>query len=241
MAEENPTQTIYRFFDPVGARLTLETGELKIGKPSEFNDPFDFSFGFDPDSSLPEVDREQIIKQYLKRFEEHFGVICFCREWPPNDERDPIWTDPILWGHYAARHCGIALGFSNKAAVETLGGNHVWEICYTKVRPWFPTKADDSAGIGYEALKSAGQSKSLSWKYEHETRLIVPLDDPRIKARDGNYLLPIQDGFLTRIILGDRCPFTEDYVRKAIAGKPYEDVPIQRASMSKSEYKMEIK
>lgn len=148
---------------------------------------------------------------------------------------------PNLGGHYAGKHRGVALGFSNNAAEEILGKIHVWEVEYTKKRPWFPTKVDNSTGIGYEALKAAGQSKSPSWEYEHETRLIVPLDDPRIKARDGNHLLPIQDGFLTRIILGTLCPFTEEDLRKSITGKPYEDVPIQRASMSNSEYKMEIK
>ena len=35
-----------------------------------------------------------------------YGLVCFSGD----------WIDPVLWSHYGAKHCGIALGFDLQEA-----------------------------------------------------------------------------------------------------------------------------
>ena len=74
----------------------LAIQRIKIARFSDLNDPFE----------LLAVDLGN--KRHRKAFRESrgeinaaTGLICFSKS----------WRNPLLWGHYAEKHTGIALGF----------------------------------------------------------------------------------------------------------------------------------
>ncbi len=228
---------LYRFLKFEGGLLTLESGQLRVSRWAKFNDPFDFSFGFDKNCNLTVSQRKDAIERFKSRLGKQFGVICFSRD-SDEGEQDPIWTNPTMWGHYTDNHRGMVLEFSADIA-DGFWKDHLWKVGYSDVRPKFP-KEECSSSDGYNILKNAGKTKASAWTYENESRLIVPLDDERLMFKNDDCFLPINSGFLTKIILGFKSPFDEESIRNLIVGKPYENVEIQRTSMSLSDYIMEM-
>lgn len=76
--------------------------------------------------------------------------------------------------------------------------------------------------------------KSRDWSYESEYRVYVDLSTCEIQ--DGLFFQRIPDHFLSRVILGFRCPLEETYVRKALDHSGLKETTVVRAKMDEHTY-----
>ena len=69
---------------------------LKVSRFATLNDPFEF-LGAD----LSDPAYRKAVRETKNHVNKDQGLICFSKS----------WSNPVLWGHYAESHTGIALGF----------------------------------------------------------------------------------------------------------------------------------
>jgi hypothetical protein len=102
---------------------------------------------------------------------------------------------------------------------------------YTNERPVFDAnRLHDPAGFhGYAKLllDRLLRQKSPGWAYEREYRLFFDLRGCDIAG--GHYFRRIPDNFLTRVILGYKCPLEELYVLKALEANGLKETKVVRA------------
>jgi hypothetical protein len=125
------------------------------------------------------------------------GLICFSKN----------WKNPLLWGHYAEKHTGVALGFdvpdhlalpviyAKKLADVKVGHDGLWDK---------------------EFIDRLVRTKFYDWKYEKEVRLSVLLENA---SESGMYFESFGDVLqLREVILGPRCELPIDEMRQMISG-----------------------
>jgi hypothetical protein len=155
------------------------------------------------------------------------GIVCFS---------DTV-TDPVLWSHYADKHRGVAFEVS-----YTFNPEHLIKMDYTKQRPIFDAnRLHDPAGVDGHLkplLNQLLRQKSSGWSYEREYRVFVDLKECDISG--GRYFKPIPDHFLTRVILGYKCPLEELYVAKALQARGLSETKVIRAKMCMETYSIRV-
>lgn len=82
------------------------------------------------------------------------GILCLTEQ----------WNEPLFWGHYAAKHTGICIGFSTDLDVFRLAE----KIVYQDELPVILRPQDDNETMVQKALLT----KSRAWEYECEWRLL---------------------------------------------------------------------
>ena len=86
---------VYHFINDKYGLKDLAERHLKIARIMEINDPFEF-LGVD----LSDRDFRRAMKETKEDLSKSNGLLCFSKN----------WKNPVLWGHYADKHRGIALG-----------------------------------------------------------------------------------------------------------------------------------
>jgi len=205
---------IYRYLSAKRALETLESGELRVGRLSELNDPFEFMpalASINPDAPHGLVDHH--LSFLVRDFDPKWGIICFSEE----------IHDPVLWSHYAEKHQGIALGF------DVFQDDTLIRIKYPDVRPTFDVigfgsmTVDDAKSMIWDILSS----KAPSWKYEKEHRVFVDLASSR--TANGQYFHKIPPDCLKQVVLGICCTTTDGEVQQALDRGKRTDVSVARA------------
>ena len=170
----------YHFLSSHDAVTDLERKMIKVSRIVNLNDLFELrpylSINRDKRSQLEKL-RSQIAKTY--------GMVCFSSD----------WQEPLLWGHYADRNRGIALGF--EVISERYAASPV-KYPPKRERDAFGNKRD----IGEDEYISAlGYTKYANWAYEKEYRFFIKLGD--CMNIEGNYFLNFGSDLLLRsVILG---------------------------------------
>jgi hypothetical protein len=77
------------------------------------------------------------------------------------------------------------------------------------------------------------QQKSAGWSYEREYRVFVDLR--QCEKRGDLYFKTIPDNFLTRVILGFRCPLKEDEIQNSLKAVNL-NAAVARAKMCLTKY-----
>lgn len=165
------------------ALSALALRRLKVARLAELNDPFE----------LLAVNVEtDLHREFFRRVKEKVnatnGVLCFSRD----------WKNPLLWGHYADKLRGVALGFE-------VTSPHLLPVNYVKT----PVKVGINPETGHpqttELLVEQLQStKFEDWRYENEMRVYVQLDHD--SRESGLYFYPFDTSLvLKEIVLGPRC------------------------------------
>ena len=167
---------------------------LKIFRISELNDPFELM------AMQVRDERDLATFKSLKReLNKNNGLLCFSRS----------WANPVLWGHYADRHTGVALGFDGdhslfKAAIYAREPFHVAINPETNLPK--PTE---------EEMERLLCTKFYDWKYEDEVRVFVKLDHSTLES--GLYFYPFDSNLTLReVVLGPMCEIPIGRIRALV-------------------------
>ncbi|BCS96657.1 hypothetical protein DSLASN_22890 [Desulfoluna limicola] len=136
------------------------------------------------------------------------------------------WNSPLLWGHYADRHTGIALELE---APES----HVQEIQYSKDRVALDLHSlmrnrhkDENAKW---TMFKMFMTKGIQWAYEDEARLQFTLDD--LHSLNGHDFFNLNDTIkITGLVLGVNNKTTDSRIISAVPNN--HQVSITKTQMS---------
>ncbi|EBL7063685.1 DUF2971 domain-containing protein [Salmonella enterica] len=170
----------------------IALNRLKISRYQELNDPFELIAA---DLSDREIRRK--IRAIKKEIEQRQGIICFSKS----------WSNPLLWGHYADKHRGIALGFDIPKSM-------LHEVDYKKGLS--PITIDNCKDKEY--IEKLSLTKFEQWEYEGERRLHIDLRELDDEA--GLYFESFSDTLkLKQVILGVKCNIPISSVRNLFKRK----------------------
>ena len=218
--------TLYRFLNLPAALKSIEKRNLRVGRISEFNDPFEWRLGIKGGSEEEDVILDAQLRVEIDQLNRNIGVVCFS-----NAE-----DDPVLWATYADNHTGVVLEFDY--AIDDEGT--LKKIEYSDNRPLIDAewlhKGDDGKAKIKPVYEKMFNQKASSWAYEREYRVHVELEN--CETGNGSYFTPIRGNFLTRVILGFRCPVEEQYIRRALKQAGFENTEVRRARMDHYSYRI---
>ena len=110
------------------------------------------------------------------------------------------WRSPLMWAHYARNHTGVCLGLE---MTEKTPLKMKYEPSRVALQVDFQ-RFENAANI--ELLENLVATKFQEWEYEHEWRILLPLEyDPK-QSKPQYFYEQFTPGFeLREIILGARC------------------------------------
>jgi hypothetical protein len=165
---------------------------IKVSRYGALNDPFEL-LGV----NLTDKAKRAAFRKTKEELDKTSGLICFSRN----------WKNPVLWGHYAEKHTGIALGFDIPDA-------YLLPVIYAKRL----LEADLHMKNGrptQELVDRLIRTKFSDWKYENEIRLFVALDHD--SAEGGKYFCSFSEKLqLAEVILGPKCDLPLAGVRELL-------------------------
>jgi Protein of unknown function (DUF2971) len=206
---------VYHFTSAKYAIDDIERRRLKVSRFSELNDPFELLA-----ADLLDSRHRDAFDKFKKEVNNMAGIVCFSG----------AWGNPLLWGHYANKHSGIALGFD--VSEELLIDVH-----YTSFRPKikFDT-ASRKVVDGHQVLDKLIRTKFTDWKYENESRMFVKLDNS--PNENGNYFVDFSSKLTLReVILGINCNASIEGLRKLVNSNAPK-VKIMKAGMALRKFKV---
>lgn len=176
------------------ALSNLSLRRLKISRFSDLNDPFELLA-----ANLENMEHRAAFAAMKNRLNKTKGLICFSR----------TWSNPLLWGHYAEKHTGIALGFD-------VSEQFLSQVLYTSQRVRIEVDSKTKRPKLDETLVNRLlRTKFVDWKYEDEYRLFVQLD-PATKE-SGLFFQDFSDDLrLAEVVLGPKCELPIDRVRSLL-------------------------
>jgi hypothetical protein len=221
---------LYRYLDAESALKSIESRSLRISRLLELNDPFEWRFGIAgiPPEGEPLI--EKWMKSILEKQSKIIGLMCFSA----------LCKEPVLWSHYADKHRGVAFEVEYDQKPDNL-----IKITYPPNRllidgvRFAQLEKNKPALEAYLSpfMKPVMSQKSPSWEYEQEYRIYFSLDkDANIQTSGGHYFVRIPENFLTRVILGYKCPLEEQYVAKALEKSGLVSTKVTRAKISNETY-----
>ena len=163
--------------------IALALRRLKVSRLSELNDPFELAA---VEAETPT--HEEYFRRLKAKIDATHGVLCFSQE----------WRNPLLWGHYADRLRGVALGFE-------VTSTHLVPVLYENS----PIKVETDPANGLpvlsgDAVDRLQRLKFKDWSYEQEMRVYVKLDPTTEEG--GLFFYPFDAQLvLTEVVLGPRC------------------------------------
>jgi len=144
----------YHFIAEQFALQAIENQRLKVATINELNDPFELLA-----CDLTDRKYRRGFLQWKKRTAATSGFLCFSKG----------WSNPLLWGHYADRHRGVAL------EVE-IDDQLVIPVHYSASRlPLNVQQIMRDGGFSGELAERLASTKSKHWCYEKEVRVPVSL------------------------------------------------------------------
>jgi len=167
---------------------------LKIARISDLNDPFELM------AMVVRNERDLATFHRLKsELNKDNGLLCFARS----------WENPVMWGHYADRHTGIALGFeAQESLFKTV--QYAKNPFAVTIDPLTDLPRPTEAEV--EKLLS---TKFHDWAYENEVRVFVNLDHSTKES--GLYFYPFDEKLTLReVILGPKCELPIDRIRELV-------------------------
>lgn len=182
----------YYFTTGKFALSNVQLRRIKISRFQDLNDPFELLA-----ANLAEKRIRQKIKDLKDDINSKIGLICFSKN----------WKNPLVWGHYAEKHKGMALGFDipDELLKSVIYSRKLNKITYDKLT------GKPSKGVADRLIRT----KFKDWKYEEEVRLFVDLDEERKES--GLYFEPFTSNLkLREIILGPKCELSIKATRELV-------------------------
>jgi len=207
---------------------SLSEKKIKVTTLDEVNDPFEWLPGVLNPKAWDTAGLNRWLDGFSSDFKSSWGMICLCAD----------KTNPVMWAHYADKHKGIALEFDYILDPEL---KELVKIDYSYDRVCLDPKVVNpiwrDGQKSTEFMQKAMSTKYESWQYEKEYRVIVPLKSCMIQS--GNYFIKLPDNFLTRVILGVNCEYTDDDVVEAAGQDLSESIEIVQAKRSLNTFMIE--
>lgn len=193
----------------------LSLKRRKISRFADLNDPFELLA-----ANLANADHRRSFDEMKRELNETKGLICFSR----------TWSNPLLWGHYAEKHTGIALGFDVPDPLLS-------EVVYTSQRLRIEVDPKTKAvKLDERLINRLLRTKFSDWKYEEEYRVFVRLDP--LSREAGMYFQDFSENLaLMEVILGPRCELPIERVR-ALLQSDLSHVKVLKARMGFREFRV---
>jgi hypothetical protein len=185
---------LYYFTSAQLAISNIALKRIKISRFSDLNDPFELLA-----VNLSDRDSRKIFHKEREKVNETRGLICFSKE----------WKNPLMWGHYADKHNGIALGFEipQKNVTPVIYDRNLSKV-EIDAKTNNPTKS---------LIEELLRIKFEDWAYEKEMRLFVSLEN--ITPEGSYYFEDFSDALnLREVILGPKCTIPIDRIRNLVSG-----------------------
>lgn len=185
---------LYNLVNSAYGVSNLSLKRLKVSRINKLNDPFELLAAdlLDP--------RDRVAVQKMKdKLDTTNGLICFSEN----------WHSPLLWGHYADSHKGMALGFD-------VPDDRLFKVNYTtnRTKITFDEKTRKVKN-GKHVVQQLVSTKYKDWAYEQEQRMFIELAEGYEEA--GNIFLDFSDQLqLKEIILGVNCSLSIDRIRQLV-------------------------
>ena len=199
-------------FHLLGAKHGLENvrkRRMKVATFGDLNDPFDF---FAADLGDHETRRRLTLARLSVG--DRLGLLCFSER----------WDNPVLWSHYAEKHCGICLGFD-------VADDAIARVEYANRR--FKVRADpikSTGAPGQESVRKLMLTKYSHWRYEREWRRFVPLHE--CERENGLFFTPFAGHMkLETVIVGALSPVSREEVMEAL-GDLAADVRVSKSRLA---------
>lgn len=210
---------LYHFLSKEYAFEALKNKRIKVSIIDKLNDPFEFC----PRCLYPNGERSfSIFKENISK---KYGILCFSK----------IWSNPLLWSHYAKKHEGFALGFD-------LPDNAAHKVKYRKKRllyPWdgLPPEKKDTRFF-HKLIKI----KFLPWKYENEVRFYYFLTDcvcDREQEKENYFVNFDNNLILKEVIAGCKFkPIDDDKKLLSSLVGGFENIKVKEARMDADRYQI---
>lgn len=188
---------VFKFLPENYGISNLALRRLKVSTVDSLNDPFEF---LAPDLIDPRhLQAFEKLKQDLVKDK---GLVSFSRS----------WNNPLLWGHYAESHKGLALGFD-------IPDDHLAEVIYTPSRPKVQFDSTQRNVVdGGTVIDHIIRTKFSDWQYEEESRLFFNLAETEIQG--GLHFIKFSDDLkLQQVILGMNSTIRIDHIRLLVANQ----------------------
>ena len=175
---------VFHFTNTYYGISNLSLKRLKVSRFSQLNDPFELLAA----DLLDSRDRKAL-SEFKNTLNANKGMICFSGS----------WGNPLLWGHYADKHSGMALGFD-------IPDEYLSPVQYTtqRAKVEFDQKTRKIVN-GTRLMDKLLRTKFTDWKYEDERRMFVDLD-PTLQEGGNHFVEFSKDLALREVILITDCP-----------------------------------
>lgn len=186
---------LYYFCPPQFGVSNLALRRLKIARFADLNDPFEL-LAID----LAEKGHRQVFCSLKDELNKNKGLICFARS----------WQNPLMWGHYADRHTGMALGFDvdESFAKPVVYAKKLHKIAFDNVT--------GNPNLTHKVMERLLRTKFYDWKYEDELRAFVQLD--HATAESGLYFFDFGEHLkLREVVLGARCSLPVGRIKSLVS------------------------
>jgi len=100
-----------------------------------------------------------------------------------------VYNNNLMWGHYAASHAGICIGFFTNFFLE-LEADYIGRVTYTNLLP--KLKPDL---LSQENMENFFFTKELDWRYENEYRIVWRDIKERVVTFNPNSIYSIHLGY----------------------------------------------
>lgn len=184
-------QIYYHFLSSKHAIHDLERKMIRVSLIDTLNDPFELL----PYLGQKDSEQRKLYYNIRKIVSKEHGLLCFSQ----------CWNEPLLWGHYADKHKGIALGFK-------ISKYKILEVIYRQERVKLLLRNEVNLDKQH-FLDILTKIKYQNWSYEKEYRVLVDLKDCILI--DGHHFIKFGDSLtIKEIILGCKYDNSEEYVLK---------------------------
>jgi len=207
---------LYHFLTMENAISDLAFKRIKVSRLKQLNDPFEL---LAVDTLNPH--HKVALEGFKTEMNDIYGIICFSND----------WSNPLLWGHYARAHTGIALGFE-------ISDDLLIKVNYTNERA--KIQFDPTSGTvvdGQKTVKRLISTKFKDWSYENESRVFADLD-PNSKEGENYFRYFSEKIKLQDIVLGMECPLSISHVKRFVSDTYEEKVRVLKAGMHRRLFKI---
>ena len=206
---------VYHFVNTTHAISNLSLKRLKVARFGQLNDPFELLA-----ADLLDPKHRHVFAALKKKLDETNGLICFSG----------AWSNPLLWGHYADKHDGMALGFD-------VPDDQASKVYYTSRRVDLEFDTTTRKVVdGSIVVDRLIRTKFTDWKYEDEYRIFVNLD-PASKEGGLHFVDFSPDLNLREVIIGMRCELPMERVRQLL-GNESASIKVMKAGMALRSFKV---